>query len=550
MILMIKKSICRLLLSIFSLALLSPLAFAQQGAAAATKTAALLSDAEQKAAALLKVETIREVTVALSAPEMLGRGVAQLGGDRAARYIADRFARLGLKPQGGPRTYQQPIRFRTNEVLPESSLKIGDSVFKFKSDFIFDRTASVTEKVTSGGLVFAGYGVVSEELKRDDLANLDVKGKLVILLTGKPENIEAAVWNKAVRSRDVFERLVQKGAAGVIQIIANYELTAAYASRRQIRLADAPQMTGHVIPVAMIGHNTAAKILATTGKTYAQIRQQAEAGELVSRDLNVQASLSSRVNAEEGTSSNVIGYIEGSDPILKNELLLYTAHYDAYGKDADGTIYPGAGDNALGVAKLIALAETFAQMKVKPRRSIMFIALTGEEYGLLGAEYWVKHPTWPLGSVAANINYDGIGTDAWGKLGVLIDYGFTHSDLGDVIRQVASASNIFIIPDPQPQERVFYRSDHYVFFKRGIPALYLLGLPENVQIAQVAKWMATSYHMTSDTVQPNWNWEGARTLAALGLITGMRIANQETMPAWKSESPYNRPRGTLLPPPR
>lgn len=550
MIPMIKKSICRLLLSTFLLALWAPFTLAGQGAAMPAKTAAPISADEQKAAAQLKAETISEVTTKLASAEMAGRGVGQLGGDRAAKYIVEQFARIGLKPLGNTGSYLQAIPFRINNVLPESSLKVGDMVFKFKSDFIFDRPDTLTSRDASGGLVFAGYGVVSDELKRNDLAGLDVKGKVVMLLSGRPKNVDAAVWNKTGNLAAVFDYLVKQGATGILLAVdSSYDRMAAYGSRRQVSLSAPAQRPVSILPAALISNSTADKILATLGKNYAQVKQDAEAGEFVSHDMKLQTSIAARTKLDSAMSSNVIGYIEGSDKALKSEALLYTAHYDAYGKDFDGTVYPGAGDNAVGVAKMIAIAEVFAQMKPKPRRSIIFIALTGEEYGLLGAEFWTRFPTWPLPKVAASINYDGIGTDAWGKLGVLVDYGFKHSDLGDLIQDVASASNIAILPDPQPQERVFYRSDHYVFYKRGIPALYLLGLPKNVQLDRVLKWMATSYHMPTDTIQPDWDWEGSRTLASLGLIAGMRIANQATMPAWKTDSPYNRPRGTNLPPP-
>lgn len=145
------------------------------------------------------------------------------------------------------------------------------------------------------------------------------------------------------------------------------------------------------------------------------------------------------------------------------------------GIDTEGTIYLGAADNALGVGKLVALTEVFAKMNPKPRRSIVFMATTGEEYGDLGAEYWLKHPTWPLEKVSANINYDGSILEVWGKLGFLLDFGFGYSDLNEVIRGVAAASDIEIVPDPVPEEGFFFRSDHYAFIKKGIPALFLTG---------------------------------------------------------------------------
>src|SRR6185436_13529077 len=185
--------------------------------------------------------------------------------------------------------------------------------------------------------------------------------------------------------------------------------------------------------------------------------------------------ISVRLKREEVTSGNVVALLEGSDAKLKEEAVVYSAHYDAYGIDSDGTVYPGAADNAIGIAKLVAIAEALVKAKAKPRRSIIFLAVTGEEYGLLGAEHWLRHPTWPIEKVAANINYDGIGTEVWGPFTYLIDYGFKHSDLGAAIEGVAAAMNVTIIPDPFPEEGVFYRSDHYSFFKKGVPSLYLIG---------------------------------------------------------------------------
>jgi len=268
--------------------------------------------------------------------------------------------------------------------------------------------------------------------------------------------------------------------------------------------------------------------------------------------LNKQAALSVRLKREEVTSSNVVGVLEGTDAALKSEAVVYSAHYDAYGIEADGTIYPGAADNAVGIGKLVAIAEGFTKAKQKPRRSIIFLAVTGEEYGLLGAEYWVKHPTWPLEKVAANINYDGIGTEVWGELHYLINYGFDHSELGKTIAEVAAATGAEIVPDPFPEEDVFYRSDHYAFFKRGVPGLYLISAPAGDQAAfgaRAMKWLVTDYHMATDTIQKDWNWKGAQQLSVVGLLAGLRVANQAAMPAWAPASPYNRPRGTTLPPP-
>ncbi|HXG68488.1 MAG TPA: M28 family peptidase [Blastocatellia bacterium] len=544
----------RLLVALLAITLFLPTALGQQGSAVAHKATALTS-AEREAAARVDVKTIREVTTTLAAKEMEGRGTAQPGADKAAKYLADRFAKIGLKPLGDANTYLQAIKFKVEQVNADSSFKVGDTAFKFKDDFVVAPPLPTEPKDVSAGLVFAGYGVASQALKRDDLAGIDIKGKIVVVLGGRPKDVDAAAWAKNASQQAVFGNLVGKGAVGFIIIYAGrdtqpYPLVAAYLTRRRVSLADAPQLPFKLPPFLLVSDSAAEKLFAGTGITYEQARQKAAAGEFVSRDLGKQAAISVRVRREEGMSSNVVGLLEGADAALKEQAVVYSAHYDAYGIEADGTIYPGAADNALGVAKIVAIAEALA--KAKPRRSIIFLALTGEEYGLLGAEYWVRRPTWALEKVAANINYDGIGTDVWGPLNFLIDYGFEHSDLGALIKDVAAANGVTIIPDPDPAERIFYRSDHYAFFKKGIPALYLIGGPAGDPAAtmeRARKWLVTDYHMTTDTVQPDWNWEGARTLTVIGLIAGMRVANQEAMPAWLPSSPYNRPRGANSPPP-
>jgi Zn-dependent M28 family amino/carboxypeptidase len=557
-----RRSWRALLAALVIIHLIAPLSFAQTPAA---KTAPALSAAEREAASHVKAETVRDVTVALTAKEMQGRGTGQTGADRAAQYIADQFTRLGLKPLGDQAEskpgYLQSIKFKVEQVQPDSSFKAGDVSLKYKDEFIIPPPLPQdASKDGSGALAFVGYGVVSPDVKRDDLAGIDVKGKIVVLLSGKPNNVEAAAWAKVAGQQMVIGRLVGAGVAGFVVVYTPartsqpFSLAATYLSRRRVTLADAPAFPIKLPPIALINDAAAEKLFAGTGATFADLKAKAQSGEFVSRDLNKPAAISVRVKHEEATSSNVAGILEGADATLKNEAVVYTAHYDAYGIDTDGTVYPGAADNALGIGRLVAIAEGFAKAKAKPRRSVIFLAVTGEEYGLLGAEYWVKHPTWPLEKVAADINFDGIGTEVWGELHYLINYRFEDSDLSKTIADIAAASNAEIIADPFPEEGAFYRSDHYAFIKRGVPSLYLFSAPAGDQAAfgaRAMKWLITDYHMATDTVQKDWNWKGAQQLAVIGLLTGMRVANQDAMPAWLSSSPYNRPRGTTLtPPPR
>jgi len=279
---------------------------------------------------------------------------------------------------------------------------------------------------------------------------------------------------------------------------------------------------------------------------------KAKTGEMVSRELGKTATLALRIKRDETTSSNVVGVLEGSDAKLKEEAIVFSAHYDAYGIESDGRIFPGAADNALGVGMISSVAEAlfkaFPKPAGRPRRSIIFLAVTGEEYGLFGSEYWVAHPTWPLEKVAANINFDGIGTEIYGPVKRVVGFGAEHSDLGTTFEDVAAATGNIVTPDPLPEENAFVRSDHYAFVKKGVPALMLLGGPAgevSAWIPRAQKWMETDYHSPSDTVKPDWDWTGPQTLAQLGMIIGLRVANADTMPAWRTTSPFNKPRNTL-----
>jgi hypothetical protein len=534
--------------------LLSSTAFAWQGGAAtANKPSTTLSEAERKATARVKLESIREITTKLSSKEFEGRGTGQPGADRAATYLADRFAKFGLKPAGDNGTYLQQIKFKSSEFLPESSVKVGDVQLKLGADYVVLPPYTAETVDLTGGLVFAGFGVVSTDLKRDDLADLDLKGKIVIILGGQPVGVDAEAWKRAVSPQVRTVNILGRGAAGLI--IANASTTqrpfatiANYLSRRRVSLASttaSPGPTTRVPPVLLASDGALEKIFAGSQSTYAQTLVKALAGGNVSQDLGKTTTLALRLKMNETTSSNVVGVLEGSDPKLKEEAVVYSAHYDAYGIDGSGQIFPGAADNALGTATITAIAEVFRKLSTRPRRSIIFLAVTGEEYGLFGAEHWVKQPTWPLEKVAANINYDGIGTETYGPVKRVIAFGAEHSQLGTVFGDVAVAIGTEVAPDPMPEENAFVRSDHYAFVKQGVPAVMLMGAPEGdatVWVQRARKWLDTDYHSVNDTVKPDWNWTGPQKVAQLGLVMGMRVADADAMPSWLPTSRFNKPR--------
>jgi Zn-dependent M28 family amino/carboxypeptidase len=532
-------------------------AFGWQSPAVATKTTPALSSTEKEIASLLKVETITETTTTLASRDMEGRGTATPGGEKAAKYIADRFARLGLKPLGDSGTYLQAAKFKGTQVLPESNLKAGETALKLGEDFLAMTFYAQEQSDASGGLVFVGYGVVSQDLKRDDLAGLDLKGKIAILIGGRPKNVDEAAWTKATNPQTVSLGLIQRGAAGIIVVPSqsqndNFSVIASYLTRRRVSLADAPEPPFKLPPIVIANYNGVEKLFAGTGTTFAQVLAKAETGEMVSKELDKTVSVSLRMKKEEAIGSNVVGMVEGSDEKLKEEAVIYTAHYDAFGMAPNGGFYSGAADNALGVGMLMSIAEAIAKSQTKPKRSTIFLAVTGEEYGLLGAEYWIKHPTWPIDKLAANLNFDGIGTEIYGPVKKITGFGMEQSDLGNILNDVVAATGNSIQPDPMPEEKTFYRSDHYAFVKKGVPAMMLMGCPDietTALIARIKKWLNTDYHQTTDTVRPDWHWEGARSLATVGLIVGLRVSNTDAMPSWLPSSPFNKVRGTNEQPP-
>lgn len=528
-----------------------PSAFGWQAPASAPALApnstATLSTDERTIADRVKVETVTEVTSTLSASFMQGRGTASPGGERAARYIADRFAALNLKPLGGNNSYLQEVKFISKEFKPESNVKVGDATLKFVDDFIVVPTPGGPSNA-SGELVFAGYGVSSPDVKRDDFAGLDLKGKIVVLIGGKPKDIKDEDWAKVSQPPVVISSLLSRGVAGVILTNFNqggntYKDLAKYLTRRSVTLD-----TGNALPAAgpailIMSNEAGEKLFAGSNTTLAQVVEKGEKNEPIACVLKQSANINVTLGQTPGVGHNVVAILEGSDPKLKEEAISYSAHYDAFGIGKDGQVYAGAADNALGVGMLVSIAEAFAKGP-RPKRSIIFMAVTGEEYGLLGAEYWVAHPTWPLDKLGADINFDGIGTEVYGSVKRVHGFGQDLSTLGKTLQEVVTAMGNEVMPDPFPEENVFYRSDHFSFVKKGIPAIMLLGFPGgdmSAAIARAKKWLETDYHNAGDTVHADWVWEGAQTIATTGMLMGWRIANLDAQPAWLPNSPFQRP---------
>jgi len=545
----------RMLCALLSLLLVISTTFAQQTAVAPV-AAPVLSAEEQALGKSINAETIKEVVAALSADEMQGRGTMQPGGDKAANYIAERFSKLGLKPLGNNDTYLQPIKFRETQYLPNTSLTVGEENLQLGRDF-FLAPVPGEDKNAHGELIFVAYGLTSTTPKRNDLDGVDVANKVIVLLDGPPKNINKQSWETAKAEVNILRELIMRGAAALIFVNTGTEEhpfseAADYLTRRQIQRADEDEMPSFVPPFIRVSNEAATKMFADSGTPFQEALVKAEQDGFKPFNLKKSAKISVRVKKAKGISNNVVGLLEGSDPKLKAEALVYSAHYDAFGLSSDNRIYHGAADNGLGVGEMLAVAEAYSHAAAPPKRSLIFLAVTGEEYGGLGSDYWVKNPTWKIKQVAADLNLDGMGTEVYGRVKTLVGFGEEHSTLGSVLKTVAAAEGLNVIPDPMPDEKSFYRSDHYFFVKKGVPGIMILGAPageKSVWIKRMKDWEKTDYHQPTDVIRPDWNWEGPYTLAVLSAIMGMRIANEEQMPSWLPKSPFNRERGTNEPPP-
>lgn len=515
--------------------------FAQTG----TATASSLSASENDLSSKISIDTLKEVTAALSAPDMQGRGTMQPGGDKAAAYLADRMTKLGLKPLGDKGSYLQKIKFKETVLTPETAVTVGGQPLKIRDEF-YSMGYNNGNKNASGDMVFIGFGLVSRELDRNDLAGVDIAGKIVVIMHGPPGYINKDSWQKSKASMNILLTLIRSGAAGIIFLEngrddTTFQQKSDYSSRRQISMGADDGWPKELPPFVGVGPEAAEKLFAKSGTTAKDAIALAEKPTgFKAIKLNQQAKITIKYKETSGTSSNVVGLMEGSDPKLKEEAIVFTAHYDAYGME-NGKIYPGAADNAIGVAEMLAVAEAFSKMPEKPKRSLIFLAVTGEEYGLFGSQYWAKNPTWNIKKVAANLNLDGIGSELYGPVKTVVGFGGEHSTIGTILDSVAGPMGITLIPDPMPDEKIFYRSDHYSFVERGIPSLMLLGAPAGdkaVWMKRIKDWEKTDYHQVGDVIKDDWSWDGARTVAIIMAVMAHRISAADKMPEWLSTSRF------------
>jgi hypothetical protein len=508
------------------------------------REAPALAPAEVELTQKITVESIKEMTAALAAPEMEGRGTGQPGGDRAANWIADRFKSLGLKPLGDKGSYLQKVDFKETVVNGETAFTFGDQSLAHGSEFAFVPQHNGNKSV-SGDMVFVSYAIESKADGINMLEGANLGGKVVLMLEGPPPGFPEKEWKEKKLGMAMMRNVVLAGASAIVFIGRGDEKsppeeTISYLSRRQLTLSNEEGYPPQVPPFVYVSSKGAEKLFANSGVTREEALQRAVTREFKPINLKQKAKITAKYEVKKVAGYNVSGYLEGSDPKLKAEAVLFSAHYDAYGKE-NGKTYFGAADNALGTAEMLAVADAYSKASQKPKRTMVFVAVTGEEYGLYGSKHWAKNPTWDIKKVAANLNLDGIGSEVYGPVKTIVGYGAEHSSIGPMLESAAGTFGITVIPDPMPDEKVFYRSDHYSFVERGVPALMILGAPagdKEVWMKRIKDWEKTDYHQPGDTIQPSWAWEGPETVAEVMAILGWRISENPSMPNWLATSRF------------
>ena len=505
-----------------------------------------LSPAERDVFRRIKARIIRDVTKELADDRLEGRGTLQPGGDRAAAWIAERMKAVGLAPGGDNGTYLQQIPLVVTEFADTTRVAIDGTALTYGKDW--STFGAVADLQTSPQLVFAGHGIVSKKFGRDDLKDVDLKGKFVVTIEGRPADVTQEKWVEIVEDGKLLKTLVGRGIAGIIILPNGREAMSRsfildQTARRKVSV---PSAVGQAtVPLMLFGAAAAERLLGGP-EAAKQAFADADGPSFTPRTLATKLDLDFKLSKKEGSSPNVIGVIKGSDPVLAAEAVVFSAHYDGFGVIRKA-IYNGAADNAIGVGEMLAVAEAFAQLKVKPRRSLVFIAFTAEESGLIGSRHYVAHPTWDLAKTAAVLNLDGIGTEIMGPMKSMVAYGAAFSSLGPLFFEVARAYGITPMDDPIPEQGVFRRSDHYSFVEHGIPGLMLVGAPVDTPKAfseRFDEFERTKYHQPSDDVYRDWYWKGARKVADMMALVGHRVAQADAMPTFNAGTEYaGRARG-------
>jgi Zn-dependent M28 family amino/carboxypeptidase len=512
----------------------------------------------------------------LASDEYEGRGPGTPGEERTVTYLTDQFRKLGLRPGNPDGTFVQEVPlagFQASAVAGAFRVGTRSIELKFPDDWVaVSRRMAHEVKIENSDVVFVGYGVVAPEYGWDDYKDVDVRGKTIVMLVNDPavpdpndpRQLDPALFKgKAMtyygRWTYKYEIASEKGAAAALLVHetgpAGYPYSVVVGSwgRENFDIRRTEEDTGRVAIEAWIGLEPAKQLFAASGQDFDALKKAALSRSFRPVPLNAKARLSVRNTMREVKSRNVVARLEGSDPERKKELVVYTAHWDHLGRDetlAGDKIFNGAADNASGVAAVLEVAKAFSRLKARPKRSILFLALTAEEQGLLGAKYYAEHPLYPLTETVADINMDVI--NLWGRTRDITSVGLGQSTLDDLLIEAARDQGRVVIPDAEPEKGLFYRSDHFEFAKQGVPSLNVkagvsyLGKSEDYGRRKREEYTQNDYHKVSDEVKPDWDLAGAVEDLKLFWEVGHRLAQGDRFPEWTAQSEFRERREAML----
>ena len=524
----------------------------------------LPSSAEQ-AMATVDSERIRAQVRFLSSDLLEGRGTGQRGGEIAAEYIATQFALYGLKPAGDNGTFQQKVPLQgiatqdgtTLTLLPNNG---APQELKYRDDFVAMDNSGKPRNDIDAGLVWMGYGIDAPEFNWNDYRDVDVRGKVLLMLVNEPPSDDPKFFaGKALtyygRWTYKFEEAARQGAAGVILIhktdMASYGWNVVRNSWSGERSLLRDTGTPKLALAAWIQYDAARKLAQSCGMNLDEMIAAAGKRGFKARPLPARAKATLLNKVRNFDSSNVVAKLPGSDPTLRDEAVLYSAHYDHLGivPGMPGhNIYNGAQDNATGVGILLEIARAFAAVKQPPKRTIYFASVTAEEQGLLGSEYLGKHLPVPAQDISLALNYDDVP-----PLGVPEEVnvaGAERTTYYPAVQRMARQFGLAIVPDARPEAGHYFRSDHFSFARAGIPAFSIdegdkyRGHDREWGTEQAEDYVAHRYHQPSDEYRPSMDFRGDAVMARFGIALGWEAASQTALVEWQQGDEFARIRAS------
>jgi len=551
---------------------------ASQAQQSVSEAAAKFPAEAERAAQHITGSQLHDTIAEIASDKYEGRGPGTRGDAAARAYLIEQLKALGLKPGDGERweqpfdlvgvTSHMPARWTFKAAARDAS---GDGrgntgpgqhsktslTLAFWEQYIATTgTQSERGALKDAELVFVGYGIRAPEYQWDDFKGQDLRGKLLVMLNNDPD------WDPQLFAGDTrlyygrwtykYESAAAQGAAGALIIhttpSAGYPFSVVQSSwtGEQFEIPDAgasagePNTAPRLQLKGWLPEDAARALTRLGGHDLAQLIEAAKRRDFKPVPLGIKTSIAFTASLKRAPTANVFGTLEGSDPALKREYVIYTAHHDHLGigkPDARGdTIYNGALDNGAGIAQVLSIARAFTALPTPPRRSVMFLFVAAEEQGLLGSQYFVSHSPIPHGRIAANVNYDG--GNIWGRTRDVTYIGKGKSSLTALVDEIAARQGRVVKPDQFPDRGYPYRSDQLNFNKVGVPALKLntgtdlVDKPQDWGRHATEDYELHHYHQPSDELQPDWNFEGMVEDAQLGFWAGYRVANQEALPTW------------------